>query len=163
MRNIAVALFLAALLALSAAAQTETPQQWAGVGVTWNQYAAPQTNGILAYARRITSNEHPTYSFSTINILSVQRAPFRVMTTTETGIAQHAGTFGPFQVYGIGTIGLATAGSASGTATGATFSGGGLALASIGRGWSLGPLVRVIKPTISERQWAAGICIGWGR
>lgn len=154
-------LFLLALLTLPMLA--ESPQQWAGVGASLNQYAAPNTNGIMAYARRLTANEHPTYSFSAVNLLSVQRQPFRLMTTTETGLAQHVTRFGPFDVYGLGMVGLAAAGNAEGTATGATFSGGGLALAGIGRGWSIGPLVRVIKPTISERQWAVGLMVGWGQ
>ncbi len=141
----------------------EFPQQWAAAGATFNQYAAPQINGLAVYAHRLTSNEHPMYSFSVINILSVQRSPFRVMTTTETGVAQYLTTFGAFRVYGIGTLGLATAGSGDGTNTGMVFTGGGLAQASIGKGWTVGPLVRIVKPTIGDRQWAAGLVIGWGK
>ncbi len=155
--------FAAVAAILAAFAHAESPAQWAGVGTSFNQYAAPQINGIAAYARRVTNNEHPTYSFSAINFLSVERSPFRVMTTTETGIAQHVTKFGPFAVYGIGMVGMASAGGSDGTSTGAVFSGGGLALAGLGRGWTIGPLVRVIKPTISERQWALGIVIGWGQ
>lgn len=150
-------------LALACQAQTETPTQWAGAGATFNQYAAPQINGVVAYARRLTSNPYPTYSFSAVNILSVQRQPFRVMTTTETGIAQYATKFGPFSVYGLGTVGLAAAGNSDGTTTGAVFSGGGMAVAGIGKGWTVGPLVRVIKPTIGDKQFAVGLLIGWGK
>lgn len=139
------------------------PSQWAGAGASWNQFASPQINGMLAYAKRLTSNAYPTYSFTVINILSVQRQPFRVMTTTETGVAQKATSFGPFAIYGLGTMGLATAGTEEGTSTGMVFGGGGMALAGIGKGWTVGPLIRIIKPTIGDRQWAVGVMMGWGQ
>jgi hypothetical protein len=156
-------LLIATCLFVAVSACAESPQQWAGAGASFNQYAAPQTNGIMAYARRITGDEHPTYSFSAVNLLSVERQPFRLLTTTETGIAQHVTKFGVFDVYGLGMVGLAAAGNADGTSSGAVFSGGGLALAGIGRGWTVGPMVRIIKPTISERQWSIGMIVGWGR
>jgi hypothetical protein len=141
----------------------ESPAQWAGAGATFNQYSAPQINGILVYAKRLTDNNYPTYSFSSVNILSMEKSPFRVMTTVETGVSQFVTKFGPFNVYGLGTMGMAASGNVGGTETGVVFSGGGLALAKLGRGWSIGPVLRVIKPAISDRQWAAGLMVGWGQ
>jgi hypothetical protein len=161
MKHIAIALSLALLLTLSAAA--ESPQQWAGVSLNFNQYAAPQVNGTAAYARRLTDNGHPTYSFSAINFLSVQKSPFRVATTTETGIAQYVTKFGAFSIFGLGTAGLSTVGSADGTATGGSFSGGGMAQAGIGHGVTIGVMFRAVKPSISETQYPVGLVIGWGK
>ena len=141
----------------------QAPDQFAGAGMSWNQYAAPQINGLLVYAKRIAGTEHPTYSFNAVNILSVTPRPFRLMTTTETGIAQHIGAFGPFTVYGIGTAGLATAGEITGTGAGYVLTGGTLALARIRGGWRAGPYLRVLKSSLSERQWAAGVLFGWGQ
>ncbi len=161
---ILLALLLAALMILVAIpSKAELPDQWAGIGMSFNQYAAPNINGVAAYARKLTSNSRPTYSFSAVNFLSVERSPFRVLTTTETGLAQYLTKFGPFSVFGLGTAGLATAGSADGTSAGATFTGGGFAVAGVGRGVTIGPMLRIIKPAISERQWAAGLMIGWGK
>jgi hypothetical protein len=154
---------LVLVLATAAFAQEAPPEQFAGTGVAWNQFASPQINGMAVFAKRIAGDSRPMYSFSAVNFVSAQARPFRLLTTTETGIAQYLTAFGPFAVYGIGTTGLAAGGTDSGTSTGAVFSGGGLALAGIGKGWRLGPYFRVIKPTISDRQWAAGLMLGWGR
>lgn len=144
---------LMAALALGA-----TPQQFVAAGVSWNQFASPQINGLLVYAKRLTSNNFPTYSYSAVNLLSVSRSPFRLLTTVETGVAQHLTTFGPFRIYGVGMAGLA----AADTNSGYVVSGGGLALAGIGKGWRVGPYLRVLKSSLSERQWAAGVMVGWG-
>lgn len=158
--SITAVMFVFAVLACG---QTTGPQQFAGAGVSFNQYASPQINGLLVYAKRLTANDHPTYSFSAVNLLSVQRTPaFRLMTTTETGVAQHLTKFGPFQVYGIGTAGFAASGDAEGTASGYVLTGGGLALAGLKNGWKVGPYLRVIKSSLSDRQWAVGAMIGWG-
>jgi hypothetical protein len=139
------------------------PEQFVGTGVAWNQFASPQINGMAVYAKRILGETRPTYSFSAVNFVSADARPFRLMTTTETGVAQYLTAFGPFAVYGIGTAGLAAGGTDGGTSTGAVFTGGGLALAGVGKGWRLGPYFRIIKSTISDRQWAFGLMLGWVR
>jgi hypothetical protein len=138
-------------------------QQWAGAGVSYNQFAAPQLNAFVAYAHRILTGAHPTYSFSAVNFVSAQTRPFRVLTTTETGVAQHVIRFGRFDVFGVGTLGLAAAGSTEGTNLGAAFGAGGLALTRIKGGWTAGPLVRVFKTALSGSQWSAGLVVGWGQ
>jgi hypothetical protein len=156
-------------VSILAAAQTPTDlgrslsQQWAGAGLSYNQFAAPQLNGFVVYARRIVSGTHPTYSFSAIDFVSVRVQPFQVATTTETGVAQHVIRFGKFDVFGIGTLGLAAAGTTNGTNIGGAFGAGGLALTQIKGGWSIGPLVRIFKSALSERQWSAGLILGWGQ
>lgn len=157
---------LTAIIALAGAACAfgqGYPQQWAGAGLGWNQYAAPQINGLAAYARQLAGGEHPTYSFTLLNVASVSMRPFRVMTSEETGIAQHALRFGRFDVYGLGTAGISQAGAADGSSAGFVFGGGGLAMAPIGRGWTAGPYVRVFKSALADRQWQIGLLVGWGK
>ena len=154
---------IAMLFLLAAGLMFAQPDQFAGAGMSFNQYAAPQINGLLVYAKRIVGADYPTYSFSAVNILSATRVPFKLMTTTETGIAQSVGQFGPFSVYGVGTAGLSTAGETGGTGTGYVLTGGGLALAPIRGGWRAGPYLRIIKSSLTDRQWAVGLMLGWGK
>ena len=151
-------------LAVPAAAQTATeptlPNQWAGAGVFFNQYASPQINGTAAYAKKILGSG--TYSFNAVNFLSYETQPFRVMTTVETGIAQRVTRFGVFEVFALGTLGPATAGNEDGTKLGVAFTGGGFAFAGLGKGWTIGPVLRFVKPTISDTQWSLGLMLGWG-
>jgi hypothetical protein len=153
---------LALLVAGLAFAQDNSPRQFAGAGASWNQFSSPQINGLLVYAHRLTGNEYPTYSFSAINLLSVSRNPFKLLTTTETGVAQYLTKFGPFSVYGLGTAGMAAVGTAEGTSTGYVLGTGALALAGFKGGWKVGPYLRVIKSSLAERQWAVGVMVGWG-
>ncbi len=172
MRNIALALLLA-VLALSATAQTETPQQWAGAGITYNQFATPQINGLAVYARRLADSTPRTYLFNSINVLNAyfedvtvngkSTRVFRLITMAETGIAQHVLEFGRFNVYALGQLGVAAGSNASGTDVGMALTGGGIALASVGKGWSLGPVLRVTRTGVGERQWSAGLLLGWGK
>jgi hypothetical protein len=178
MRKLLTLSLLILALALSCPAQTATPlpDQWAGAGVFFNQYAAPQINGTLAYAKRVMGGG--TYSFTAVNFLSYSTNPFRVMTSTETGIAQHLTTFGPFEVQVLGTLGPAFAAdpatqqvapdgtttvTSGGTKVGLSLTGGGFAFARLKNGWTIGPVLRVTKPTISDTQWSIGLMIGWGK
>lgn len=159
---------------LCAAAQTaELPQQWAGAGITYNQFATPQINGLAAYARRLAEGTPKTYLFNSINVLNAYfedvavngktvRA-FRLVTAAETGIAQHVLRFGRFDVFGVGQLGVAAAGNAAGTDVGMALTGGGLALANIGKGWSIGPVLRITRTGLAETQWSAGLIVGWGK
>jgi len=151
-------------LAVPAAAQTATepalPNQWAGAGVFFNQYASPQINGTAAYAKKILGSG--TYNFNAVNFLSYEKQPFRVMTTVETGIAQRVTRFGAFEVFALGTTGPAFTANEDGTTTGAVFTGGGFAFTRLKNNWTIGPVLRVTKPTISDTQWAIGLMVGWG-
>lgn len=137
------------------------PNQWAGAGVFFNQYASPQLNGTAAYAKCIIEGAG-LYSFTAVNFLSYQTEPFRVMTTVETGVAKHITRFGAFEVFALGTIGPAFTANEDGTTTGAVFTGGGFAFTRLKNNWTIGPVLRVTKPTISDTQWAIGLMVGWG-
>jgi hypothetical protein len=160
MKTIAISLALCGLAFGQAHASADN---FGAVGGSWNQFASPQVNGLAVYAHKIAGSEKPTYSFTAVTFLSASRNPFRVATTTETGIAQHLLDFAPFRVYGIGQVGVATSANADGTSVGLAYSGGAIALAPLGRGWTAGPFVRVIKPGTIERQWAIGLIVGLGR
>jgi len=172
MRLLTLALLLTALSVPSAAQTVELPNQWAGAGVFFNQYASPQINGTAAYAKRIVGKG--TYSFSAVNFLSYQKSPFQLMTTCESGVAQYLTKFGVFHIYALGTLGVAatsepallTAPDAEpeggGTKIGMSFTGGTLAFARFENGMTLGPVLRISRQTISGNQWAAGLMVGWG-
>jgi len=156
--------FLAAvslvLLVLPSSLRAEPPGQWFGAGVQFNQYASPQVNGVLAYAKKVAGNEKPTYSYTAVNFLSVQKSPFRVMTTTETGIAQWVTRFRKMDFFALGTAGLAASGSSGGTNTGYSVSGGIIGQTAIRKGVTIGPYYRVTKSSLSEVQHAVGLMIG---
>ena len=141
------------------------PAQWAGATVNWNQFAAPQINGGVLYAVRITDNNHPTYSFSMVDFLSIQKSPFQVVTTTETGIAQHIQKFGRFDIFGLGTMGPSFTATPTGTQVGTALSGGGFAMTKIRGGWTGGLVLKIIRPTMSDgkTQWSVGLIGGWGK
>lgn len=152
---------LAAPLAAQAVPESTLPSQWAGVSVYYNQFAAPQINGAMTYAKKILTAK--TYLWNSINFLSYDRNPFRVMTAPETGLAQHLTDFGPFSVFVLGQAGIAVTGEESGTKTGMTLTTGGFAFAGFRNGVTIGPVLRITKPTISDTQWSLGLCIGWGK
>jgi hypothetical protein len=147
-------------LAISAQAQ---PVNVVGARIGYDGYATPATSGGLFYAHLLAGSDHPTYSYTSVNLQPLKAKPYISMTTTETGVAQHIAKFGRFNVYGLGTVGGAFAGSDSGTNIGAVFSGGGFALASFGKGWTVGPYVRASKASISDRQYEFGLVFGWGK
>jgi hypothetical protein len=150
-------------LAICPALVAAGPDQAVFAGVGWNQFAAPQVNGVMAYAKKLFEGDHPTYSYTAVYIQSIRKNPFQVGTSTETGAAQHITRFGPFDVYGLGTLGLTTSGTGDGTTSGFSYSGGGLAQAGIGKGVTIGPMLRFMDSTITEKQWALWVVIGWGK
>ncbi len=175
MRKVIVAGMLMATLAWA-----EQPNQWAGAGVFFNQDNSPQISGMLGYAKQVASlGEKPTYSFTRVNITSITRADwsqpwytmnYRVLTSVETGAAQYITKFGKFSVYTYVTAGPAFAGENDGTTVGTMIGTGAFAFAGIKGGWTVGPVLSVSKPLISETnnpgagktQWAVGLVFGWG-
>lgn len=154
---------VALLLAGAIGAFGQSPTQVVGLNAGFCQACTPQINGGVYYGRAITNNEHPTYSFSLVNINKIQVDSWKplkiqVLTSTETGIAQHICKFSSFDVYSFATAGLVT----DSTNLGSSFSGGGMAIAPVGKGWFIGPYLRVSKPAIANTAWAVGITIGIG-
>ena len=126
-------------------------------GVNWNQYAAPQVNGWGSYSRQVADR---VYSFSTAEVTSVSASKFLSQISFRTGIATPVlERFGPFTVYATADVGVAS----SGDNVGGSYSGGGAVVAPLGKGWFLVIPVRVIKTSLSDRQVAVGMGIGWGR
>lgn len=156
-RLIAIALLLAPLT-LSA----EKPEHWAAAGVQFTGYSSPAINGLLAYARRIAGQDRPTYSYTAVQFTSADQQPFRLMATTETGLATYLFRFRGVDVFGLATAGLASAGSASGTNVGYSVTGGFIGLVGISKGVSIGPYYRVLKSSLSGAQHAVGMLIGIG-
>lgn len=146
------------LLSLPLLAQL--PNQWVGANINFDQYSANKVTGSLAYARQVSSGAHPIYSYNAINLVSIQKEPFRLMTNPESGLAIHITKFSMFEVFALGSAGVALAGNSDGTNAGFSGSGGGFAQTKIKGNWTIGPIVRVSKTTISEIQWSVGLVIG---
>ena len=164
MRKLSSVTALLVLLTIGLAAQpANLPNSWVGAGVTWNQYASPQVSGVAVYAHKLAGTNYPTYSWTAIDFISLKTSPFTLATTTETGIGQYITSFGAFDLYGIGAAGITTSASGDGTTVGSAFSGGGMAVAKLGKGWTVSPVVRIIRPANSGNQWAVGLIIGWGK
>lgn len=152
------------------------PNHWAGAFASFNQDAQPQLSGGVTFAKRIAG---ATYSFSAVHITNIYReeAPqtlpnpswfdrlprYRLETSTETGIAQHLFRFGRAEVFAMATAGPVFAESATGTKLGAALNGGGFAQAPLGRGWTVGPVLRFGRTTTTgEWRWSVGLLAGWG-
>jgi hypothetical protein len=138
------------------------PNQWIGANVNFDQYSENKVTGSLAYAKQISSGTHPIYSYNAVNLVSVQKNPFRLMTNPESGLAIHVATFSNFQVFALGSAGVALSGNNDGTNAGFSGSGGGFAQTKLKGNWTIGPIVRISKSTISEIQWSIGLVIGLG-
>ena len=148
-------------LLTAASIYAQFPNQWAGVNVNFDQYSQNKITGSVAYAKRITDSAHPIYSYNSINLLSVQKNPFRLMTTPESGLAIHVGTFNMFEVFILGAAGVSMAGDTNGTNVGFAGSGGGFAQTKLSGNVTIGPIFRVSKTTISDTQWSVGIVLGY--
>lgn len=179
MRSMALAAILVlmvmafATLPVFAQGSTEV-KDFVAAGVNWNQYAAPQVNGSLMYARNISGG---TYSFTMMDIFSKTMQPFTVTTSITTGVGQHIKDIGIVRIYGLTTIGVAAGGAVSSSDVPAAESSkedkatvgwawtGGFALPiPIGKkGWCLMPTVRFIKSSFSDFQGIYGVSIGWGK
>jgi hypothetical protein len=145
-------------------AQTEFPNRAVGANIGVCPTCTPQINGGVWYANAITKGDHPTYSFSLVNIDRVTITNWKpldvqVVTTAETGFAQHVGAFNRFNIFALGTAGVAT----NSTNTGFSYGGGSMAITSIGRGWMIGAYLRVAKQTIAaDVGWKVGLTVALG-
>lgn len=161
---------LTAVLLLAGCAQAQTatvaPSRFlsraAGVTAGFCPACAPQINAGVWYANVVSNGDHPTYSFTLVNIdkahvASTKPLNIQMLTSVETGVARHISKLGPFETYELVTAGVA----ADSTNVGASFSGGTLALAPLGKGFLLGAYVRIGKATIStDVAWKVGLTIG---
>ena len=164
MRRCALLLFAAALAVAQTPAPSPAPtpdpfpNQWIGGYVDYNQFNTPALSGGVVYAQLVLSGTHPTYSYNSVHITSVNSHPFQVMATVEPGAAQHIKQVAGFDIYLLGQLGLATARSNVGFSA----TGGGFAQRRLKGNWTIGPEIRITKTTISAKQWSAGLMLGWG-
>jgi hypothetical protein len=167
-RSVITALFVTVSLALFAGAAFAQPfaSQTVGVNVGLCPSCSPQIQGGVFYAKRITDNAHPTYSYSHINVdqlivNSVKPLKIQAVTSMETGVAQHVGKFGRFDLWGLATGGLAL----DSTNTGLSVGGGGMATTAIGKNRDVivgvygGPSKTAIAPNVG---WKIGLTLGYG-
>lgn len=140
------------------------PARVVGANAGFCEGCQPQINGGVWYAARIAQGEHPTYSYSLVNIdkvkiNSLKPLNVQVVTSTETGVAQHLFKFSAFDVLATATGGLST----NSTNTGFSLGGGFVAFTSLGKGWMAGPYFRVAKATITpDITWKVGLTIAIG-
>jgi len=151
------------LLSASPVSAQTPPADVVGAGAHWNQFASPQLGGLLFFAHRMFNDASPTYSFTAIEFVSVQKQPFRIGTLLQSGIAQHVKQIGPWRLYGIGMAGALTSATSTDSNVGFAGSYGTAAFAPIGKGWAVGPYLLFTEAKSGERQWAAGMIFSWGR
>jgi hypothetical protein len=132
------------------------PKDYVAAGMSWNQYSAPEINGNLLYAHKITDQN--TYSFTFMDVISKSWKPFTATTAVSTGVAQHVRTIGPARCFLVTTVGVA----AGGDNVGYVWTGGGAFAIPIGKSFTMLPNVRVLKSSLSDFQYIAGIMIGFG-
>jgi hypothetical protein len=168
-------LILATLVAISAFGQANAvtlyPQQFVGGGLNYNQQASPNLSGFVAYAH-LVDKDHGVYSYTLVRESSIfvvgsgktlgQRLQ-SLHTSTETGAALHAGKFGAFDLWALGTGGIAAATTPDGAATGFSGSAGGMATKGLGNGWYIGLAGWYSYSGVAGSTYPVGLVIGWGR
>jgi hypothetical protein len=178
-----VSISLSLLLAIAAFGQENPPKQWGGVCIEYNQYTPDHpVNGCFAFAKLAPEKlnpfgaKYPTYWFNAVRFYSAApisqlwTAPreFRMVTAPQTGIAQKVGKFAGISWYAIFTAGPALAATDAGTQVGLSMATGGIGQASIGKGFTLGPVI-TWAPSVSalqalkNNQWSLGLVLGWGQ
>jgi hypothetical protein len=154
-------LILAALAAISLAAQEPLPSQAVGGGLHYDQSANPSAAGFVFYAKQVSGN---FYSFTQIRTTSVKLKPTaQIETCTETGGAEYISAFGGLKLWAVGTGGACVSGSknGSGAAFGAT--GTGMATKALGKGFFAGVYGSIAySAATSTRTYPVGVLIGWG-
>ena len=164
-RNLTVFCLLFLLAVFSIFAQTALPDQFVGGGLHYAQQSSPNLSGFVGYAKQI-DKERGVYSYTLIRETSLTLKPkAQLQTSTETGVAVFVGKFGAFQLFGLGTGGIAAAGSTQGTNTGFAGSGGALAMKSLPRGWYIGASAWAAYSSIPGAgvSYPVGLVIGWGK
>lgn len=153
-------LLAAAMLLLGGSLFAQTgPENFAAMGMGWNQYVSPQINGNLLYAHRLDDAAAPLYSFTFVDLISQQTEKFSVATSITTGIAKQflqVNTVRVFATTGVGVL-------AGAENVGYSWTSGGAVSVPLGKGWALLPNVRVIKSSLTDFQWIGGVMLGWGK
>jgi len=162
MKTVIRSVFLALLICCFSVFAQDTPTQHVTAGLFYNSYSTPHATGFAAYAQKITGG---TYSYSVMDITSRTATPFRLQTTTSTGIAQQIRSLGDVRVYALFAGGAGFANSAKNDGTDIGFSGtaGFLAVKPLKNGWTLNVPVRIIASTLSPPQYVVGLGIGFGK
>ena len=128
---------------------------WVGAGVfQGTHHAIPMVIGAVPLGQR-------TYSFTTLEFQGVQRHPFSVLTSVETGVAQRLTSASGIDLYAI----LGAGAAATGSSAGGSFAGGFLAMAPIGKRFSAGLFARVQQTTgpLAASSVMLGVVIGVGK
>ena len=128
---------------------------WVGAGLFQGQHhLEPMGIGAIPLGKN-------TWSFNTVEFQGVQRHPFAVLTSVETGVAQRLTTVSGIGVYAI----LGAGAAATGSTAGGSFAGGFLAMAPIGRGFTAGLFARVQQTTgtLAASSVTRGVVIGVGK
>ena len=165
-RNVFSFCLLMFLLAVSSLFGQQTlPDQFVGGGVHYNQQSSPNLSGFVGYAKKINA-DRGIYSYTLIRETSLTLKPkAQLQTSTETGAAWHVGKFGAFELFALGTGGIAAAGGVQGTNTGFAGSGGALAVKQLSGGWFIGASAWAAYSSIPGAgvSYPVGLVLGWGK
>ena len=132
-----------------------SPGTWLGAGAfQGTHHVVPMLIGAVPLGQR-------TYSFTTLEFQGVQRHPFAVLTSVETGVAQRLTSAQGIDLYAI----LGAGAAATGSSAGGSFAGGFLALAPVGKRFSAGLFARVQQTTgpLAASSVMLGVVIGVGK
>jgi hypothetical protein len=127
-------------------------------GLFYNSYTSPGVSGWGAYSHKVGSG---TYSYSLADVTPGSLKPFNPKVTTSSGLAQLLTTYGGWNVFGVGTVGLTSSVGAS-TPVGAAGTAGFLLIHPLRQGWTIDVPIRVIAGT-GPPQYVFGIGFGWGK
>jgi hypothetical protein len=132
--------WLGLLLVCVSGALGQAPENWAGAGSAYNQFAQPQVSGWAAFATKL-SDKGPIYSFTEYTLTSARTKPFTAQTSTTTGVATPLKVLSPNKngAWTVTLFGMATGGMATSNSTvGGAFAGGGVLILRLGlSNWTL--------------------------
>jgi len=138
----------------------QSVQNLYAAGASYNNGATPTVAGTALYAHLINNSD--TYAFTVIDAVPNTLKPFTVTTNVGVGIAQRVLTIGKVPIYIPTSAGI----SWTGSNTGWQWNTGAMAVVYTKGGFSIDPVVRVVKSSVSGGtgyQPVIGVLFGWGK
>lgn len=142
----------------------DLPDTFYATGLAFNQASTPNIQGWVCYGHQLSKT---VYLLNTYDLTSVESTTTgtgklqipQIQAQARLGAAFHLRNFGSrVMLFGLGDAGIA----ARGSTVGSSFSGGGLILIDLGKGWGVTVPIRVIKNSQSGSQYVPEVGIVYG-
>lgn len=152
----------AATVAPVASASVVLPTEGVALGGAYAPSGTPNVAGWFSQWNQISAG---LYNYNSFDVTSLKQSPFTAQQSARAGLAYFLKQIGPFELFGLGDAGVATAATTSGTNIGSAFSGGGGLILPLGKMDNYGVIfcVRVLKTALSNSQNIFELGFAWGK